>query len=174
MSVLIKVFDDLLDSREIINSQVAHVTAYWREVEESHSNPSSGKFVDQSQADFGGHHCNAADIVLHHSLGSLPGLPGIIIGIAEYGVITKLLGSSFKTLDHFREERILDVRDNDPQCAAIARSEVTCVNVREVPETLDGREHQHVRAPTHFTCLVQDVGDRGSGNPCSLRDITNG
>src|SRR5690349_4809135 len=135
MSMLIQVFDELPDSRQIIDPQIAHVSPMWREVEESHGDPSSGKFMDQSQADFGGHHRNAADHVLHHSPGSLPSLPGIIIGIAEYGVITKLLGSSFKTFDYFREEWILDVRDNDPQCTAIVRSEVTCVNVREVPET---------------------------------------
>ena len=48
MSVGMEIFDDLFDSREIIDSQVAHVTAYRREVEESDGNSSTGKFVDQS------------------------------------------------------------------------------------------------------------------------------
>src|SRR5437763_3970017 len=90
MSILIEVFDDLLDSREIVNSQVAHIAPNGREVEESHGNPSSGEFVDQSQSDFGGHHRNAADVVLHHSLGGLPRPPRIIVGIAQNGVITQL------------------------------------------------------------------------------------
>ena len=148
------VFDDLLDSREIVNSQVAHIAPNGREVEESHGNPSSGEFVDQSQSDFGGHHRNAADVVLHHSLGGLPRPPRIIVGIAQNGVITQLPGADFKTLDHFREERVFDVGHDDSKCATVARSKVPRMNVREVSETLDGREHQQVRAPANFARLV--------------------
>ncbi len=154
MSILIEVFDDLLDSREVINFQVAHVSPNGREVEESHGDPSSGELVDQSQTDFGGHHRNTADIVLHHSLGGCAGSAGVIIGIAENGVITKLTGADFETLDHFREERIFDVGHDDSECAAVARSKVPGMNVREVSETLDGREHQQVRAPANFARLV--------------------
>ncbi len=109
MSIGMQIFDDLLDCREIIDSQIAHVTAYWREVEESNGNSSPREFVNQSQADLGGHHRNTADVVLHHSLGGLSSSAGVIIRVAENGVVTKLSGADFETLDHFRKERIFNV-----------------------------------------------------------------
>ena len=154
VSMVIEVVDDLLDSREVINSQIAHVSPNRREVEESYGNPSSGKFVNQSQADFGGHDGNAANVVLQHSLGGLSGSARVIVGVAENGVVTKLAGADFETLDHFREKRIFDVRYDDSQRPAVARGQVPCMNVREVPETLDRREHQQVFAPAHFARLV--------------------
>ena len=173
MSIGMQIFDDLLDSREIIDSQIAHVTAYWREVQESNGNSSACEFVNQSQADLGGHHRNTADVVLHHSLGGLSSSAGVIIRVAENGVVTKLLGADFETLDHFRKERILNVRHNDSECAAVARSEVPRMHVGKISETLDGREYQQVRAPPYLARLVQDIGHGRSGYPCSLRHITN-
>src|SRR5947207_12830063 len=113
MSDCVEVLDDLLDSGEIVDSQITHVSSDGSEVEESHRNPSPGKFVDQLQADFGGHDRDTADIVLHHSLRSLSSSAGIIIRVTENGVITKLAGADFETLDHFREERIFDVGHDD-------------------------------------------------------------
>src|SRR5213082_805137 len=66
-------------SGEIIDFQITHVAADRREVEESDGNSSPGEFVDQLQADFGGHHGDTTDIVLHHSLRGFSSSAGIII-----------------------------------------------------------------------------------------------
>ena len=173
MSIGMQIFDDLLDSREIIDSQIAHVTAYWREVQESNGNSSAREFANQSQADLGGHHRNTADVVLHHSLGGFSCSARIIIRIAEDGVVAKLAGAHFETLDDFREEGILDVRHDDAERPAVARSQVSRMHVGKISETLDGREYQQVRAPAHLAGLVQDIGHSGSGDACSRRDIAN-
>src|SRR6266480_1705410 len=98
-------------------------------------------------------------------------LLGVIIRVAENGVVTKLAGSDFETLDHFRKERIFNVGHNDSECAAVARSEVPRMHVGKISET--PREYQQVRAPPYLARLVQDIGLGRSGYSCSLRDITN-
>src|SRR5947207_6225101 len=139
MSDCVEVLDDLLDSGEIVDSQITHVSSDGSEVEESHRNPSPGEFVDQLHADFGGHHRDTADIVLHHSLRSLSSSAGVIIRVAENGIVTELAGADFETLDHFRKERIFNVRHNDSEGAAVIRSEVLRVNGREISEAVNGR-----------------------------------
>ena len=173
MSASVEVLDDLLDSGEIIDFQITHVAADRREVEESDGNSSPGEFVDQLQADFGGHHGDTTDIVLHHSLRGFSSSAGIIIRVAENGVVTKLAGADFETLDHFRKERIFNVRHNDSECAVVARSEVPRMRVGKISETLDGREYQQVRVAPYLTRLVQDIGHGRSGYSCCLRDVTN-
>src|SRR5437879_13698057 len=95
MSDCVEVLDDLLDSGEIVDSQITHVSSDGSEVEESHRNPSPSEFADQLHADFGGHHRDTSDIVLHHSLRSLSSSAGVIIRVAENGIVLELAGAGF-------------------------------------------------------------------------------
>ena len=130
--------------------------------------------MNQPHADLRGHDGNAPDFVFHHSLRRQPGSARIIVGVAENGVITKLTGADFKTLDHLREEGVFDVGNDDAKSATVPRSQMAGMNVGNVSQALDGRKNKAARAASHLSSLVQDVGNSGGGDPCGLRDITNG
>src|SRR5207302_11419839 len=174
VAILVEIFDDLLDPREIIDSQVAHVSTNGSAVEESHRDPSARQLVDQAQTDFGGHHGHSPDVMLHHSLGGVPRAAGVIIGIAEDRVITKLASSHFKTLDDVGKERVFNIGDDDSKGAAVAGSKVARTNVWEVAEALHDREHQRVSAAAYLARLVQDIRDCGGGDARSLCYLSNG
>src|SRR5215469_69953 len=174
VAIFVEIFDDLLDHGEIIDSQTAHVSTNGSEVEESHRDPSARQFVDQAQTDFRGHHGHSADVMLHHSLGGFPRAAGIIIGIAEDRIITKLAGADFETLDDLGKERVFNIGDDDSKCAAVAGSKVARMNVWEVAEALHGGEHQRLSAPAYLARLVQNIRDGGGGDARSLCYVSNG
>src|SRR5438309_2785559 len=161
MSALVEILHNLLDSGEVVDSQVAHVSADGRRIEKSDGNLPSCQFMNQPHADLRGHDGNALNFVFHHSLRRQPGSARIIVGVAEDGVITKLSGADFKTLDYFREERVLDVGNDDAESATVSRSQMARMNVGNVSQTLDGRENQAARAASHLSSLVQDIGNSG-------------
>ena len=174
VAILVEIFDDLLDPREIIDSQVAHVSTNGSAVEESHRDPSARQLVDQAQTDFGGHHGHSPDVMLHHSLGGVPRAAGVIIGIAEDRVITKLASTHFKTLDDVGKERVFNIGDDDSKGAAVAGSKVARMNVWEVAEALHGGEHQRVSAAAYLARLVQNIRDCGGRDARSLCYLSNG
>src|SRR5258707_14374331 len=101
MSTLVQILHDLLDSGKVVDSQVAHVSPDGRRIEKSYRNLPSRQFMNQPHADLRGHDGNAPDFVFHHSLRRQPRSARIIVGVAENGVITKLPGADFETLDYF-------------------------------------------------------------------------
>src|SRR5271156_5171567 len=131
MSTLIKMVDDLLYPRKIIDPQFADVPASWSEVQKGYRNPSPRKLVNQPQTDLGRHNGHAANVVLHHSLGGFLRPSRIVVRIAENRVVAQLTGSRLKSLDHLRKERVHDVGHDDAQCTAVARSQMACVRVGE-------------------------------------------
>jgi hypothetical protein len=174
VSTFVKILHNLLDSRKVIDSQLAHRPAHRRKVQESYRDFSSRQLVDQPRANFRGHDRHAADFVLHHSLRGLTRSPWIVIGVTENCVVTELPGPYFEALDDFRKKGILDVRDDDPQCPAVARSEMPRMYVRKISQPFDGRQHQLPRALPDFPGLVQDVRHRGCRDSRSLSDIADG
>src|SRR5258706_8208839 len=99
--------------------------------------------------------------MLHHSLSGFARSPRIVVGVAKNSVVAKLARTRLETLNHFGEEWILDVRNNDAQRAAFARSQVARVNVRKITKTLNRCQNQPVRTWSDFASFVQYVGDRG-------------
>ena len=112
--------------------------------------------------------------MLHHSLGGVPRAAGVIIGIAEDRVITKLASTHFKTLDDVGKERVFNIGDDDSKGAAVAGSKVARMNVWEVAEALHGGEHQRVSAAAYLARLVQNIRDCGGRDARSLCYLSNG
>ena len=174
MSIRVEVLHDLFNAREIIDAQIAHIRADRREVEEGYGYHSSGKFVEQAQADFRRHNGDAADFVFHHSRGGLARFARIVIRVAEDCVVAKLGGANLETLDHFREEGVLDIGDDDPERAALARSQAARMNIRNVSQPPNCRKDKAASLRTNFARLVQDVRNGGGRDIGRFRNIANG
>ena len=167
--------DDLVYARGVINPQVAHISAGRREIEKCDGDFSARQFMNQAQADFGGHDGHTASLVFHHSLGRPAGAPRIVIGVAENCVVTQLLSAQFKSLDDFGKERIFNIRDDDSQSAVtVARGQVPRVGVGNIAEALHCGDDQSVSFAPNLPGFIQDIGDGGGRYPCGFRDITNG
>src|ERR1700730_10729838 len=158
----------------IVDAEVADVFAYGSKIEKRYGDSSARELMDHAQADFRSHYGHAANFVLHHSFGGFACSARIVVGVAEDRVVTKLPRARLKTLDHFGEERILDVGHDDAKRAAFARSQMARVNVREISEALDRGEHKRMRARPHCAGLVQHVGDCGGRYARGFCDIANG
>src|SRR5579884_953105 len=126
--------DNLLHARGVIDSQIAHIWPGRRKIEKRNGDFSSRELVNQAQTDLRCHDCNAAYFVLHHSLGGAASATRIVVGIAQDGVVTELLRASFETLDYLGEEGIFNIRNDDSESAAVARCEMACVQIGNIPE----------------------------------------
>src|SRR3954464_5870429 len=120
--------------------------------------------MNQAQADLRGHDGNAADLVFHHAFSCFASSARVVVGIAQNGVVSQLSSSNFETLDDLREERVLNVGDNDSEGAPVVRSQMARMNVADISQLSDSREHKTPRLPAHLACLVQDIGDGCGGN----------
>ena len=82
--------------------------------------------------------------------------------------------AGLESFDDFREKRIDDVGNDNPQRSAVTRSEMARMGVGKIAELFDGRENDVMRVAANFSRLIQHVGNSRGGYAGGLGDIANG
>src|SRR6266496_4339473 len=129
--------------------------------------------MNQTETDLRGHDGDAANFMFHHPLGGFSSSARIIVRVAEDDVVAELASSNLKTLDHLREKRSLDIRDDDAKRAAIVRRQMARMNVANVSQSPDCGQNQPASLASHFAGVVQNVGNSCGRDLCCLRDVAN-
>src|SRR5579872_1183328 len=173
MTLGVQVLDNLADSRRIIDAQITHVFPGWSKIEKCNRNPSSRELVNQLDADFGSHDSDTADLVLHHAVGSFASPPWIVVGVAQYDVISELSCTGFKTLHHLRKEWIFNIRNDDSKRTAMSGRQMTSVNVGDVSHSFDGSDDDPTCTRADFSGFVENVGNSRCRDASRLSNITN-
>src|ERR1700722_2755036 len=174
MSHLVQILDDLLHPGKIIDAEFADVTPRGGKVQKCDRDASAREFLYEASTYFRGHDGAAAHIVFHHALGSLLRAPRIVVGIAQDRVVSQLARARLEPFDHFREKRIDDVRNDNPQRPAIPRRQMARVGVGKIAKFFDRRENDVMRMAADFSRLIQHVGNSRGGYAGGLGDIANG
>src|SRR5579872_552616 len=174
MPHLVQIFDDLLHAGKIIDAKLADVAARGSQVQKRDCDLAASEFLDQARTDFRRHDGDAADVVLHHALGGFLCASRLVVGVAQDRVIAELAGARLESFDDFREKRIDDVGNDNPESLAIARGEMASVRVGEIAEFFDRGKNHVMRLAAHLTRLIEDIGDSRGGYAGGLGDIANG
>ena len=172
VSLLMQVFNNLLNSGRVINSESADVSASRGEIKKSDGDSSVRQFIDQARANFGSHDGDTADTVRHHAAGSLLRAARIVVRVAEDGFVAELPGARQKTFNDLRKKRIFDVGDNYSQRARVARSEAASMYVGEITQAFYRGKNQALSPEADLASFIQNIGDRRGGYACSFCHIS--
>src|SRR5262249_61914309 len=96
--------------------------------------------------------------MLHHPFSRRTRSTRIVVRVAQNGVVAQLTGASFETLDYLGEKRILDIGDDNAERAAATGSEGARMNIRKLPQALQGGEDQVSRVASLFAAFLAGVG----------------
>ena len=110
--------------------------------------------MHQPYADLGSHNCHTANFVFHHAFRRCLCAARVVIGVAQDSVVAEFSRSHLEALDHFREEWILDVRNDNPQSTAIAGRQTFGMNIRHIPQPLHRGQNVTLRLRPNFTGVV--------------------
>ena len=79
-----------------------------------------------------------------------------------------------EALDHFREEGILNVRDNHAQRLACILRQIARVQIGDIVQVSNRREDGSAGRPAHPATVIQDVGNGCDRDACGFSYITDG
>src|SRR5579884_148927 len=174
MAEAIEILHYLLNAGNVVDLELTHVLPHWRKIEEGDCNSSAREFVNQLQADLRSHDCDAAHFVLHHSFRCFARAPGIVICVAQDCFIPELARARLEAFDDFREERVLDVGNDDAERFPRARCESARMRVRNVSQQFHRGKDESLRLLAHLAGLVQYVRNSRRRDARSLSYIEDG
>ena len=130
-----------------------------------------GELREQGAIELRGHDRDAA----HAALDEPPDVARhplrVVVGVREDQIEIMLERRALHLLDQVGEERVRDVRDDEPDEAAAAKGEAAGVRVGVVVVALDGAEHHLARRRGHGATLVDDAGHGRRGYARLAGDI---
>src|ERR1039457_6685593 len=119
----------LVHSHSVIDHNFADAFAGNACVEKHHGHIPVGKLIQQVLVHLGGHDGHALHFALQHAVYAQRHTRGIVVRGAHQNVIAVLYGDVLEAFDELREERICDVRYDQPEDAAASghqRARLAC------------------------------------------------
>src|SRR5262245_53506912 len=166
-----QILDALANAFLVIDDNVADVRTNFAYVEKDQGNLFVRQPPAQADIHLGGHDSHASHVLLKHALDGPYDPLWIVVRVGEDDVVTVRAGLLFYALDQFREERIVNVRDDQAEDPAVTGRQAARVDIRRVVQHLDRGLDLTLYFFADESRVVYDMRDRRGRHPGKLGDI---
>src|SRR2546422_8414348 len=125
------------DSPGIIHQDIAHVLASGSDIMKDHGNLLASELINQLQIEFRSHQGNPSHFQLDQAPHIIRGALSVVVRIDQNYAVAMFKGRVFYTLYQLRKKWIGDVRDQEADYVAAARSKRARMRVRIIVTLLD-------------------------------------